>query len=276
MRIALFTLILAFGLPTSGETGPKPNDSVDVEKELEKFQGVWTLESVEVDGVKLSTDQFKGRLITFEGERYSVKEGNKLVEGGTQELDPSKSPKIVDVTVTDGPNKGTVMLGIYEISGDTLNVCFDPEGKQRPTEFAGATGSRTLVVYKRAKSLAKMMQPIYLKEVEAYSLAVATEPEKELELRKEPVFGWSNPVGEGIPQGAIFLWLRDGRPAALGGVFSHPLPGWEGRKILHELLALDRDKLLKVRKSGRPCSTGIPTPGRMTGSIFIAFTRRRS
>jgi hypothetical protein len=48
----------------------------------------------------------------------------------------------------------------------------------------------------------------------------------------------------------IFLWLRDGRPAALGGIFSHPVPGWNGRKVLHELLALDRDKLLVSRPSG--------------------------
>ena len=40
---------------------------------------------------------------------------------------------------------------IYEISGDTLRVCFDPEGKKRPTEFKGASGSQTLVVHRRVK-----------------------------------------------------------------------------------------------------------------------------
>jgi hypothetical protein len=54
--------------------------------------------------------------------------------------------------VAEGPNKGTVILGIYEISGDTLKVCFDPEGKKRPTEFKTAAGSQTtLAVYKRVK-----------------------------------------------------------------------------------------------------------------------------
>jgi uncharacterized protein (TIGR03067 family) len=55
------------------------------------------------------------------------------------------------VTVAEGPNKGAVMLGIYEISGDTLKVCFDPEGKKRPTQFKSASGSQTLVVHKRVK-----------------------------------------------------------------------------------------------------------------------------
>jgi hypothetical protein len=98
--------------------------------------------------------------------------------------------------------------------------------------------------------LAKKMMPIYRKEIAEYSLAVESAPKKELELTKEPVFEWSNPVGQGLHQGVIFLWLRDGRPAALGGIFSHPAPGWKGRKILHECLALDCDKLLVRRPSG--------------------------
>jgi hypothetical protein len=44
------------------------------------------------------------------------------------------------------------MLGIYEIDHDTLSVCFDEEGKKRPTEFKSAAGSATFVnVHKRAK-----------------------------------------------------------------------------------------------------------------------------
>jgi len=101
-----------------------------------------------------------------------------------------------------------------------------------------------------AESLAKKMLPIYRQEIAEYSLAVESAPKKELELKKEPVFEWSNPVGQGLHQGVIFLWLRDGQPAALGGIFSHPVPGWKGRKVLHEFLALDRDKLLVRRPSG--------------------------
>src|SRR5262245_36480160 len=98
--------------------------------------------------------------------------------------------------------------------------------------------------------LAKKLLPIYVKEVESYSLAVESAPKKELELKKEPIFEWSNPVEQELNQGVIFLWLRDGRPAALGGVFSHLVPKPKGRKFLHELLALDRDKLLVSRPEG--------------------------
>ena len=74
-----------------------------------------------------------------------------MIEAAKQKLDPSKSPKTLDAAVTEGPNKGGVILGIYEISGDTLKVCFDPEGKKRPTQFKTLSGSQTLVVHKRVK-----------------------------------------------------------------------------------------------------------------------------
>jgi hypothetical protein len=97
--------------------------------------------------------------------------------------------------------------------------------------------------------LAKKMLPIYVKEAAEYSIAVESAPGKALELKKEPVFEWSNPARQGLQQGVVFLWLREGRPAALGCIFSHPtprLPG--GLKIVHELHALDTEKLL----IGRP------------------------
>lgn len=97
------------------------------------------------------------------------------------------------------------------------------------------------------ESLSKKMLPIYLREIEAYALAVESAPDKPLELKKEPVFEWLNPA-RNTQQGAMFLWLRDGRPAALACIFSAPRPQWNGRQIMHELHALDSEKLLVTRK----------------------------
>jgi hypothetical protein len=97
------------------------------------------------------------------------------------------------------------------------------------------------------EGLAKQMLPIYVKEASEYSIAVEPEPRQALELRKEPVFEWSNPVRSGVQQGVVFLWLRDGRPAALGCVFSQPAPRFSGRRVFHEFHALDPDKLLVSR-----------------------------
>jgi hypothetical protein len=100
------------------------------------------------------------------------------------------------------------------------------------------------------ESLAKKMLPIYVKEASEYSLAVESAPKKELELKKEPLLEWSNPVRGGQGQGVVFLWLREGRPSALGCIYSQPAPRLKGRRIIHEFLALDRAKLLVSRPNG--------------------------
>src|SRR2546423_13056847 len=137
MRIALVTLFCALVLTASGGTGARAGDKADVEKELKKFQGTWTFASVETGGREIPAAEFQGITVTFEGDKYTVKKGDEVIQAATQKLDPSKSPKTLDVTVAEGLNKGAGMLGIYEISGDTLKVCFDPEGKKRPTQFKG-------------------------------------------------------------------------------------------------------------------------------------------
>jgi hypothetical protein len=95
-------------------------------------------------------------------------------------------------------------------------------------------------------SLAKKLLPLYLREVKGYSLAVESAPNRKLELKEEPVFEWLNPARQD-QQGAVFLWLRDGRPAALACIFSHPDDKFPGRKVMHELHALDPEKLIVKR-----------------------------
>lgn len=96
--------------------------------------------------------------------------------------------------------------------------------------------------------LAKKMLPIYVKEAEAYSLAVASDPKKTLELKKEPVFEWTN-APRNDTQGSVFLWLRDGRPAAIGNILSYPHTKLPGRQIVHEFHALDWKKLVVKREA---------------------------
>lgn len=152
MRSTLVTLFCAFGFVALGWSGALADDKTDVEKEVRKFQGTWTIESSEAGGMAIPPGDLKGLIVIFEGDKHTVKNGADVVQIGTQKLNPSKSPKTIDVTMTDGPNKGVVMLGIYEIDGDTLKVCFDPQGKKRPTEFRSPAGSANFVnVHKRVK-----------------------------------------------------------------------------------------------------------------------------
>jgi uncharacterized protein (TIGR03067 family) len=152
MRISLVALFCAVGFAASGGSGILAGDKADPGKEIRKFQGTWTFESSEAGGKQLPADELKKLILVFEGDKHTVKKGNEVIQAGTQKLDPSQSPKAIDVTLTEGVNKGAVLLGIYEINGDTLKVCFSAGGKKRPTQFKSAPASETFVnVHKRLK-----------------------------------------------------------------------------------------------------------------------------
>jgi hypothetical protein len=99
------------------------------------------------------------------------------------------------------------------------------------------------------EGLAQKMLPIYIKEASEYTIEVetASKTKKVLELKKEPIFEWTNPTRQGLQQGVVFLWLWEGRPSALGCIFSQPHEKPVGRQVIHELHALDVEKLIVTR-----------------------------
>jgi len=151
---SLAAIIFVVGFGMTGGSGVLEDDKADLAKEAKKFQGAWTIESSVTGGTEIPGDQLKGFIVIYEGDKHTVKMGDKVIQIGTQKIDPSKSPKTIDVTMADGPNKGKAMLGIYKFDGDTMTACFDPQGKKRPTEFKSETGSENFVnVHKRAANV---------------------------------------------------------------------------------------------------------------------------
>ena len=122
-----------------------------VAKDLRAFKGTWRLSSKEVDGKKFSEEEIKDVIATNDGSgNISVRRGDKEINEGTVKLDPTKSPRTIDVTFTEGERKGQTVLGIYEIDADAFRVCVARPGGERPAEFsAGAGSGHTLVTYKR-------------------------------------------------------------------------------------------------------------------------------
>jgi uncharacterized protein (TIGR03067 family) len=135
MKVKLLALALAAWLVAVGQARE------DTKKDLDRVQGTWTFTAHEVDGQAQPAEQLKEMTITFAGDKFTVKRGDQVVQAGTNKFDATKKPKTVDATVTEGDQKGTTMLGIYELKGDTIRFCFDPKGEKRPTEFKSPTGS---------------------------------------------------------------------------------------------------------------------------------------
>ena len=57
MRISLVALICAVGFAASSGSVTLADDKADLEKELKKFQGTWTIESSKTGGMAIPPDQ---------------------------------------------------------------------------------------------------------------------------------------------------------------------------------------------------------------------------
>ena len=123
-----------------------------IKKDGARYEGTWRVVSLEVNGNKTPEEDAKKITVINHADTWIVMaEGNEVAKG-TSKIDPTKKPKTIDFTPTEGNDQGKVFLGIYEIEGNARKLCFAPSGKDRPTEFASKPGSEHfLVVFERAK-----------------------------------------------------------------------------------------------------------------------------
>jgi uncharacterized protein (TIGR03067 family) len=126
--------------------------NVGAASEAKKMDGTWKPISAELAGKQWPQQVLDSMKLILKDDQYTVEIGDNKDEG-TVKLDPSKSPKTMDITGTNGPNKGKTFLVIYELKGEELRVCYDLSGKSRPTEFVTRPDTMLfLVTYRRAKT----------------------------------------------------------------------------------------------------------------------------
>jgi uncharacterized protein (TIGR03067 family) len=104
-------------------------------KEMKAMEGDWIVVGLEEGGRKASGDDVKGMRWTFKGsEMVPTNPGEKRGDRCRVKLDPSKSPKHIDLELLEGNHKGKTVEGIYKLEEGRLTICLREE-KGRPTEF---------------------------------------------------------------------------------------------------------------------------------------------
>jgi len=80
----------------------------------------------------------------FRGDQYTINHNNNFAELWHVGLNSGKKPKLID-----GKHDltGHKMMGIYELDGDSLKVCYDMTGFGRPDSFKTTPGSRRVCYY---------------------------------------------------------------------------------------------------------------------------------
>jgi uncharacterized protein (TIGR03067 family) len=148
-----FLLIVLAAVLSVGADNPKEDQ---VKKELKGLEGTWRLVSFKVNGGLDRKELFEPLTITIRGNRivcYFTERGGPKARLA---IDASKKPKHFNLTWDKSPAmRGRKWLGIYELGGGRMKICYAMEGK-RPNEFSpkGGTEDRPiyLAVWKRVKS----------------------------------------------------------------------------------------------------------------------------
>lgn len=153
MKNSFFGLVVVAALfATIASAGDAKDDAI--KKDRKQIEGTWRVVALEVDGEKEKAEEAK-KLTVVNGSdgTWSLFAEGKEISKGTSTIDPTKKPKTIDFTLTDGEGKDNQYLGIYELGEKTRKLCFAPLGKGRPTEFSSTPGSeRFLVTFEREKA----------------------------------------------------------------------------------------------------------------------------
>src|SRR5262249_62265273 len=79
---------------------------------------------------------FKGNAGTVEADAKIKKEYAKI----KIKLDATTTPKLIDVEISGGSQKGSKFEGIYELKGNKLKLCVKITGNDRPDKFESKEG----------------------------------------------------------------------------------------------------------------------------------------
>jgi len=97
-----------------------------------------------------------------------------------------------------------------------------------------------------AKARSQQLLELHTNDAASYSIFRDTSRTEKLELRREPVYRWTNPTRVGGQVGEVFVWTYRGRPEVVGSIFSHPAENHQ-RVMCHELHSLSMAVLVVDR-----------------------------
>jgi len=138
--------LLACGLVFTANAVARDDDVV--KKELARLCGDWW-EVVDAKVTK-SLEHGKIEVVWFDAKLASFSRdlgGVGSASSGPYKIDPTKTPKAIDITVVLGGTRKTELY-VYELDGDTLRLHRSYKG-DRPTDFVYREGETALFTFKR-------------------------------------------------------------------------------------------------------------------------------
>ena len=109
-------------------TAAVPNREAPAGGALEQLHGSWEITAMVLGGLPTPPADFAGLRVEIRDDRLTVvppATGEGALSPGSYActIDPTKSPGLIDLTALDGPFKGKVFAGLYDLRGDVLRSC---------------------------------------------------------------------------------------------------------------------------------------------------------
>jgi uncharacterized protein (TIGR03067 family) len=121
--------------------------------EVARHQGTWRVVSSVREGKEAPQDVTRSIERVVDGDHVVWKRDGKNFAGTKVVLDPTRSPKAIDVIPEGGPYRDKRVLGIYRLEGDTLTICMAEADKERPKAFEAPEGSGFMLMkFERQKT----------------------------------------------------------------------------------------------------------------------------
>jgi len=124
--------------------------------DAKQILGRWRIVDGENQGKRETPERIKDTFVDVTPDQLSVTDRDeKKTWVTTYKLDPSKSPRSIVMTVTQGEWKGKTSYGIYRLEGDLLRICYALPGQPAPAEFTTKPGSKQLCFVMKRVAAAK-------------------------------------------------------------------------------------------------------------------------
>jgi len=112
--------------------------------------GEWRVVSVEANG-NTNADPVKTRVTVVNGldGKWSLLANGQMIAEGTSTIDPTSSPKTIELKSNRGSvknSRGTYYRGIYEVHETTRRICLVPADKPLPESFNGGRDTGQILV----------------------------------------------------------------------------------------------------------------------------------
>ena len=90
--------------------------------------------------------------LVIEGNKYAQTIGGTVNERGEIRLDPSKTPMVMDLFITEGTDANKAQFGIVRVEGAVITMKLNaPAEPARPKDFAVAAGFTVFAATRKAK-----------------------------------------------------------------------------------------------------------------------------